>query len=1017
MIVGGPYTLSATAAGKKPVELTDITAQLGQDSDVNVSLAPADVVVMQKFTVGATVDDLDSTATGSGSVLTRDQFLTQPTAQRSFADMARTNSMVTLRNVFGDRQEGMLTAVGQNNRFNSIMLDGARINEQFGLNASGLQSFFNPLSLETAEQVSISVSPYDVRQSGFTGAAINVVTRSGTNTFHGSIYGYYTDAKYADADVVGPSAGQRPPDERKTWGATLGGPLWKNHLFFFANYEKFERIQNAAGPTMTPAAGDLTTITNALAAIQSSAGKTFDLGTFGGGGSLITDEEKKLYKIDWNLTKDHRLSVRYNETVGTFPQFGRFNSLGGTFASFFPGLTATRGTSLSSNFYTQTRTEEVWATTLNNQWSSNLKSEFKWSKTSYEQLTTTPVTFPEVRVFGVAGVGSDGRPVTDSAGGPSGAVVLGSEINRHGNVLRTDTESYSGNADYFWKNFTFTAGFDREKSEFYNLFRAGSYGVFDYASLADLVADRPRIFVRSIYVQGTSPSENSDFTVTGIFGQAKWDVTPRLNLIAGLRYDMVESDTRPLRNNLFESTFGLRNDGSVDGTQIISPRVGVNLSLDESRATQVRGGFGYFTGRAPWVFISNAFGNTGVGRFSEMRVGPAVPQLSAYLRNTFDPANPIGSAANDADPNARREISLITDGLKLPAVWRANLAFERKMPFLSSTFTLEAIHSINDKAFFTDNMNIRPLVPTATSGPAVGLDGRQRFNGIATGAGAASTAFGNVMRVRNISEGKSTYISYGLSRPMKDNWSFNVTYTRGTSKEAQAFGQTTPVEGWSRNAVFNQNRVEVERSDFEIKNRVQISLAKRFELLKGWSTTASLYYEGHTGSPFSYAYQNDLNNDGINANDLVYVPSGDSDPNVDYSGMTPAQRADFLAFLHSSGLANYAGSHAPRNAFAQPWINQLDLRFTQKLPIYRPVEVELFVDFINFGYWLSRKQFGYVELLTNSNNAVFYRRLMGPATYNSTGQVRPTYTGEPSDATIDNIASRWRVQFGATVRF
>ena len=187
--------------------------------------------------------------------------------------------------------------------------------------------------------------------------------------------------------------------------------------------------------------------------------------------------------------------------------------------------------------------------------------------------------------------------------------------------------------------------------------------------------------------------------------------------------------------------------------------------------------------------------------------------------------------------------------------------------------------------------------------------------------------------------------------------------------------------------------------------------------MKGWRTTASLYYEGHSGNPFSYAYGNDLNNDGISANDLIYVPSGDADPKVDYSGLTATQREEFAAFIRSSGLGRYAGTYAPRNAFTQPWINQLDLRFTQRLPIYQPAEVELFFDFINFGYWLSRKSFGYVELLTNANNAVFYRRLMGAATYNAAGQVRPTYTGEPANATIDNIASRWRIQFGATVRF
>lgn len=1019
MIVGGPYTIAASAPNLKAAEVTDVTTQLGQDVDINVTLTPTDIVVMDKMTVGGSRDELDSNATGAGSVMTRDRILSQPTAQRSFADMARSNAQVALRNVFGDRQEAMLTAVGQNNRFNSIMVDGARTNDQFGLNASGLQAFFNPLSLETAEQVSISVSPYDVRQSGFTGAAINVVTRSGTNQFRGSVYAYYSDQDYADADVIGSTAGTRPLDERLTYGATLGGPILKNRLFFFANYEKFDREQVAAQPTMTPAAADLTTINNAIAAIRTASGKQFDLGSFGGGGLLATDEEKKLYKIDWNITQDHRLSVRYNETVGTLPQFGRSNSTGGTFTGILGagGPSATRGTAFSSNFYSQIRTEDSYAATLTSQWTSNLKSELKWAKTSYEQLTSSPTIFPEVRIFGVAGVGNDGRPVTNAQGNPSGVVVLGTEQFRHGNVIQVKTESYSGNADYFWRDFTFTGGFDREQSDFLNLFRQGSYGLFDYASLADFVADRPAVFSRSFFVQGTPPGDVSDFSITGVFGQAKWDVSPRLNLTGGVRFDFVESSARPPVNQAFVNTFGLRNDGNVDGTNIVSPRLGFNWSLDEARTMQVRGGAGYFTGRAPWVFISNAYGNTGVGRFNQLQSGAAAPSLSSYLRNTFDFANPIGSAATDADPNARREINLLQNGLKLPAVWRGNVAVERKLPFLDSTLSVEAIHTINDKALFTDNLNIRPLVTTATSGPAIGRDGRQRFNGGATSAGATSTAFSNVIRVRNISEGSSTYVTLGLDRPMKNNWSYNLSYTRGRSKEAQSFGQTVAVDGWSRNAVFNQNTIEVERSDFEIRDRVQLTLAKRFEFRKGWRTTASLYYEGRTGNPFSYVYNNDINNDGVSTNDLVYVPTGLNDPIVDFSAMSAAQSSAYLDFLSRSGLSQYAGRHAPRNAFTQPWINQLDIRISQRLPIYEPVEVELFLDFINFGYWLSRGMFGHVELLTSQNNAVFYRRVMGNATYNASGQLVPTYTADPANAIVDNIASRWRIQFGATVRF
>ena len=1022
LITGGPYTLAVSAAGFKPVQRTEVVTSLGQDIDLNFVIEATSVVVLEKFLVKGESLALDSNATGAASLLTRDRLLLQPTSQRSFADMARTNSMATLRNVFGDRQEGMITAVGTNNRFNSVMLDGARINDAFGLNASGLQSFFNPLSLETVEQFSISVSPYDVRQSGFTGAAVNAVTRSGTNQFHGSIYGFYSDQKYAGKDFVGLLAGTEPLDERKTWGATIAGPIWQDHLFFFGNYEKFHRNQIAPPPGFTPAAGDLTTITNGIASIKTSSGKTFDAGTFGGLSAFQTEETKKLYKIDWNVIKGHRLSVRYNETLGNLPQFGRLSTTGAfanqIFSAGSPSFTNSAATALTSNFYNQLRTEKVYAGTINDQWSPDLKTEFKYAKTSYEQLTTTPVNLPEIRIYGVSGTNISGAPISN------GVLLWGSEQFRHGNIIRIKTESYSANADYFWKNFTFSAGFDREKNDFFNLFRGGSYGLFDYASIAAFVADTPTVYRREFYVQGSPVAENSGFTDVGAFAQVKWDINSRLNATLGLRQDYVSFPTRPPINQGLLTALGVRNDGSVDGTESFSPRLSFNWSVDEQRMMQLRGGFGHFSGRAPGVFISNAYGTSGVNRYGISQgvgqVTTTTPTLSGYLRNSFDPANPIGSSAADlapTDPLGRRQVSLLQNGLQLPSVWRGNLGLDHRIPGLGITLSVEAVHTVSDKALFSEQLNIKPLVVTATSGPAIGLDGRQRFNGGSGGGGAVSTFYSDVIRTRNISEGETDYVTFAIDRPMKDHWAANFSYTRGRSVEAQSTGQTVAVDGWSRNAVFNQNTVEVGRSDFEIKHRVQVTLSRQFEFVKGWPTKASLYYEGHTGNPFSYAYSGDLNGDGVSNNDLVYVPTGPGDTKVDFTGMTAVQQTSFFDFITRNSLTKYAGSAAPRNSFTQPWINQLDLRFTQKVPIYKPAELELFLDFSNFGYWLSRHYFGYVNLLTNTNNAVFYRRLMGAATYNASGQIRPTYTTEPANAVIDNTASRWRMQFGATLRF
>ena len=723
--------------------------------------------------------------------------------------------------------------------------------------------------------------------------------------------------------------------------------------------------------------------------------------------------------MDWNILKGHRLSVRYNETVGTLPQFGRLSTAGAfanqIVAAHVPASSA--ATALSSNFYTQIRTEKVYAGTLNDQWSPNFKTEFKYAKTSYEQLTTTPVNLPEVRIYGVSGTNISGAPITN------GVLLFGSEQFRHGNVIRIKTQSYSANADYFWKNFTFTGGFDREKNAFYNLFRGGSYGLFDYASLAAFAADTPTVYRREFYVQGTGVAEESGFTDIGVFAQAKWDINSRLNATLGLRQDYVSYPIRPPFNQGLLTTFGVRNDGSVDGGETFSPRLSVNWAVDEARRMQLRGGFGHFAGRAPGVFISNAYGTSGVNRYGISQgagqTNPVTPKLGDYLK-TFDPANPIGIASTDLafnDPLGRRAVSLLQDGLKLPSVWRGNLAIDRRIPALGITVSLEAVHTDTSKALFSDQLNIKPLVVTATSGPAIGLDGRQRFNGGSGTAGAVSTFYTDVIRTRNISVGETDYYSFAIDRPMKNNWAASFSYTRGRSVEAQSTGQTVAVDGWTRNAVFNQNTVELGRSDFEVKHRVQITFARQVEFVKGWPTKASLYYEGRTGNPFSYAYTGDTNGDGVTNNDLVYVPTGPTDPKVDFSGMSAAQQVGYFNFINSSGLAKFAGGPAPRNSFTQPWTNQLDLRFTQKIPIYKPAELELFFDFTNFGYWLSRHHFGYVNLLTNTNNAVYYRRLMGTAAYNASGQIRPTYAADPAGTVIDNIASRWRMQFGATLRF
>lgn len=1012
ILVGGPYTVTAAATGYKDTPVEGVTTLLGSEVEVNMTMG-SDVVQLEKFTVSGDRNELDAGSTGAGTLISSQTLATKPTSERSLADMVSASPLVTLRSTFGDREESQLTAVGQNNRYNSFQIDGSRINDLFGLNGTGLASFFNPLSLDTVEQISAQVAPYDVRQAGFTGASINVITKSGTNQFHGSLTSYFRGDTMFGLNTQGYNGREyeatgvkfNPRLERRTLGATLGGPILKDKLFFFLSYEDTESTIAGRDPRFVPgAANSEDSIIARLKQISTATGDDIDWGTpLTGATTNTTTEEKISAKVDWQINADHRLSVRYTTTEGEVPQFGNYASTSLTVNGVASGGSISSPT---GHFYSQTRKEKTIAGRLNSRWSSNFSTEIKYSSTIQDQLTPLNTVAPMILITGLAG--DDlvlGRAITN------GGYVVGTEQFRHGNVINVDSEQMSATGDYTWRNYVFSGGVEREQTDFYNLFRQGSYGLVAYSSYANFLADTNAVITRNVYDPAVRDvADVSDFATTGVFGQVKWDVSPRLWITAGLRYEFVESSQPPPFNAAFLSATGFRNDGTVDGTSSLSPRIGFNLGLDDARTTQVRGGFGHFFGRAPWVIFSNSYGNTGVGSFTlQSNQGQLPTSLAGYLAQ-FDPANPIGTGVDN--PTLQREVNWADDGVELPQSWRGNLAIDRKLPFLDSQVTVELVHSMVDQALFVTNENLR----TTT----VGADGRQRFAGNpSTLANRKYTGYINLIRVQNTDIGTSTFASVQWSRPMKNKWGFDLAYTRGRSTEAQAIGQTTAGGQFNRNVVFNQNVPTEGRADFEIRDRVQLTLTREFEFVKNWKTTTSLYYEGRTGNPYSWVFGGDLNGDGVSFNDTVAVPSGLNDPRFDFSQMPTAQRDAFLAYVASSELAPYAGGIAPKNAWYEPWVNRLDLKFLQDIPIRGPVKMQVFLDFVNFGAFISRKTFGYTEIAPFLSNDVFRTRtLTGNSTaYGPDGRIRPQYTADPTGFTIDNGMSRWRIQVGAKLLF
>jgi hypothetical protein len=1034
MIVGGPYTVVARAGGYQVTQQTDVTTALGTQVDVNFSVESTEVVSMEAFTVQADTNELDSSSFGAANVLSSERLQLKPTTERSLADMVSASPLVTLRSTFGDREESQITALGQNNRFNSIQIDGSRINDQFGLNGTGLASFFNPLSFEWVDQLAVSVSPYDVRQAGFTGASINAVTKSGTNEFHGGVSYFFRGDSLGGIQLQGYNAREEtltgakinPVLDRSTYEIHVGGPILRDRLFFFVGYEKFESASAGRDPRFAPAAEQL--ILSRLNQYSSNIqwGDPVQTQT-----SNVSEDEKKIAKLDWSISDQHRMSVRYLTAEGEVPQFGTFgNATVTNYNSQSGGISSAP----TGHFYAQGRKEESVAAQIFSDWTPDFKTEFRYATTSQDQLTPVNSVAPSIAIFGL-----QGTDLNTNAQVTNGVYIAGTEQFRHGNVINVDTDQYYGAGDYFWRDWVFTVGVEREESDFYNLFRAGSYGLVAFTSLQDFLNDTGAIITRNVYDPNVRPvADISNFATTGIFANAKWDPTPRLSLTAGVRYEFAESDLPPALNTRFQQITGFRNDGTLDGADSISPRVGFNLALDNERRLQLRGGLGHFLGRAPWVIFSNSYGQTGVGAFTlDSRQGELPNSFSAYLAQ-FDASNPIGTGTDR--PTLRREINWVDGNIELPQVWRGNIAVDYKLNFLDSTVTAELVHTTIDQALFITNENLRPTT--------VGADGRQRFAGTpATPANARYSEFTQLYRISNTSAGESTYFALQWERPIKNKWGFNLAYVHGSATEAQAIGQTTAGGQFQRNVVFNQNTVEEGTADFEVKHRVQFSLSKRFEFVRKAPTVISLYYEGRSGNPFSYVYTNwsgrltdgrtativsgDLNNDGAPDNDAVAVPSGVDDPRFDFSQMSSADIAAYLALMERTGLSAYAGGIAPKNAFNEPWINRLDLHFEQIVPTGGRTRLKLFFDFVNLGSFISKSFFGYNEISPLVSNDVFRRRSVGAASYGPDGRIRPYYNSTRTppagfasvDAApqenfnIDNNMSRWRIQVGAKFEF
>ncbi|HUQ28016.1 MAG TPA: carboxypeptidase regulatory-like domain-containing protein [Usitatibacter sp.] len=1008
--VGGPYTITIAKDGITE-KREGVFLQLADTASVDVSMGkPRETIVVTGSALAS--DKFSPNAMGSSTSIGRVELESLPSIQRNLQDYARLDPRVSQT----DKERGEISVAGQNSRYNKVTIDGVNISDTFGLEANTLPTIKQPISIDAIESVQVNVSNYDVSQTGYTGGNINAVTKSGTNEVKGSVVYVYRDDNLAgDRYNRGNNTYTAPPVFKEdTKGFVLGGPIIKDKLFFFIGYEDFSSTRNAPdfGPIGSSSGGIVAITPAAINAITSLARTQYsmDLGSVGASGKDLSVKDA-LAKIDWNINANHRANIRYTKTEQTEPIFQNFS--------------ATQ-IATSSNLWDQKKKIETLVGQWFADWTPTLSTELKLSKRDYHSEPMNATNLPQVQ-FNFTGA----VPADAPAGVNTGTRSLygGTERSRHFNILDTKTSDLYFGANWLKGDHELKALVDYTDNQIYNAFLQDTKGNYVFSCVnssatytytlgaincgtasADQVAaailenfqrGRPSSYLvqAPLNPNGSLFDGVAQFHVKnqGFALQDTWTVSKNLTIQYGVRVDTPLMPDRPLRNDAAAAApvvgtvagttvtrasggFGLDNTTTIDGDTLIQPRFGFNYTFDYVRPTQLRGGVGLFQGAAATVWISNIYSNTGV---ATRVVGcgtsgfAACPSAGGIFR-----ADPNGQNANFAGAAPAANVDFLQDNLGQPSVWKANLAFEHKLPWWDMVVGVEYLATQTNTGIYYQHLNLgaptrtgtdgRPLfyTPTAynpacwsstgtriTTGTVCSVDNRTRA--------LSNPNFNNVLLASKTDEGKGQLATVSLAGVALRDFRWTMAYTYTEQTEANGLTSSVSNSNWQARASFNPNGNEVSNSAYLVRNRINASLAYQRAWFKGFRTSIGLFYEGRTGKPYSWTFSNDANGDGIFGNDLLYIPRAPGSGDVIFLGDTAASHPTEDRFWQivgdNSSLNKYSGRVVERNSAFSPWSNSVDLRLSQDVPsFFRGHKASFTFDILNLGNLLNRK-WGHID--------------------------------------------------------
>jgi hypothetical protein len=984
--VGGPYTITIEKDGQADVQ-EDVYLLLGEVVSVDGELADGDVLDTVEVTgVAGAGAIFTPDKIGAGTNVTRQQIEAYPSINRNLQDYVRLDPRVAQT----DKARNEISVGGQNARYNAIRVDGIGTGDTFGLESNSLPTPKQPFSIDVIEEIAVDVANYDVTIAGATGGVINAVTKSGTNDFSGTVYGIYRDNSMVRDNEDGTDfAGF---DEEWTGGLTLGGPIIKDTLFFFLNYEKYEL--SAPGPTFGPVGSGASNIVNItpeqISEIQQIAsGLGLDPGSLEVPDALMTTAEDISFKLDWNINEAHRASFRYAKSEQT---------QGNT-----PGFNTTQ-LALNSYFYDRDFEFSTAVAQLYSDWTDNFSTEAKISYRDYSAVRSAFTDQPAVAVR----VGN-------------ATLNLGTEENTHANILETETWNGYFAGNLFLGDHELKFGLDYEKNDIYNLFGRRINGVYTFNSIEDFAALRSSRY-QLFYPTGGDISNMAaiwGIENLGLFLQDTFFATPNLTLTYGLRVDTPMLDDEPTYNAAAEAAFGFDNSQTIDGNELVQPRFGFNYNFNTERSTQLRGGFGLFQGAAANVWLSNPFTNTGFG-YTDYLFNNGLPE------GVFSP-DPDGQFALIPGGNGGAQaIDFVDPALGQPSVWKMNLALDHELPWWGMIASAEAVITSVEEAIYYEQLNLGNATRTGQDGRMMYWDanGYDPANWTASGqqpSGARvdartgrNRAFTDAIIARPTNKGRGEQFTLSLQKPFNadSNWSWMAAYTYTDAEEVSPLTSSTSGSQFGNNAIFQANENVASRSSYAIKDRFLLSNTYRHYFFSNLKTEFSLVYEGRSGKPYSYVFDNDANGDGRFGNDLLYIPA-DRD---DVMFGSPEEADAFWAFVDGNQyLRDNLGSVAERNGDNSPWAHTFDVRLLQELPgFFGDNKAEIWLDILNIGNLID-KDYGQIE-------EVPFPLTRGVVEYGGIDPATGKYVyrfNNPDGLSIydDRGISRWAVQVGFRYKF